>query len=104
MSLSLWVIFAEGWQKPPELTELFCHTIREHNNKKNMKQRIAFACIMGIITTGLISFTLISFNTGFTDAFAGTWLRSWCMAYAVAIPAILIPGPKVQILVNRLFK
>lgn len=69
-----------------------------------MKQKIAFACIMGIITTGIISFTLISFNLGFTDKFLRIWLRSWGMAYAVAIPAILILAPKVQALVDRLFK
>jgi hypothetical protein len=69
-----------------------------------MKQRIAFALIMGIITTGIISFTLISINTGFGPNFAGIWLRSWSIAYVVVIPIILIAGPFVQNLVNNLFK
>ncbi len=69
-----------------------------------MKQKIAFACIMGIITTGIISFTLISLNVGFTEKILNIWLRSWAMAYAVVIPAILILAPRVQVLVNRLFK
>lgn len=34
-----------------------------------MKNKIVFALIMGIITTGIISFTLITVNIGFTDAF-----------------------------------
>ncbi len=69
-----------------------------------MKNKIAFALIMGIVTTGIISFTLISVNVGFGDVFLKTWLRSWGMAYLVVIPAILIVGPKVQSLVDNFLK
>jgi hypothetical protein len=58
-----------------------------------MKQQIAFALLMDIITTGIISFTLISINMGFIDNFFTIWLRSWGMAYLAVIPAILIIGP-----------
>lgn len=68
-----------------------------------MKNKIAFAMIMGIVTTGIISFTLISVNVGFTGLFYKIWLRSWIMAYLVVIPAILILGPQVQKLVDRVF-
>lgn len=57
---------------------------------------------MGIVTTGVISFTLISINVGFTERFWQIWLRSWVMAYIVVIPAILIIGPRIQVLVHRL--
>ena len=60
--------------------------------------------IMGVITTGIISFTLISINVGFIEAFLRIWLRSWLMAYVVVIPAILLIGPRVQLLVDRMFK
>ena len=69
-----------------------------------MKQKIAFAMIMGVVTTAIISFTLITINVGFGDKFLKIWLRSWLTAYAVAIPAILIIGPWVQVLVDNLFK
>jgi hypothetical protein len=69
-----------------------------------MKRKIAFAFLMGIITTGIISFTLIGVNIGFTEKFLATWFRSWLMGYAVVIPAILIIGPRVQALVDYLFK
>ncbi len=69
-----------------------------------MKTKIAFAVLMGIITTGIISFTLISINIGFGEKFLKIWLRSWGTAYLVAIPAILILGPKIQKLVDTLFK
>ncbi len=69
-----------------------------------MRNKILFALIMGIITTGIISFTLISINIGFNDKFLKIWLRSWAMAYVVVIPAILIIGPRVQNLVDKLLK
>jgi hypothetical protein len=67
-----------------------------------MKNKIAFALIMGVITTGIISFTLIAVNLGFTEVFMKIWLRSWAMAYIVVIPAILIIGPQVQKLVDTM--
>jgi len=69
-----------------------------------MKHRIAFALIMGIITTGIISFTLISINIGFVSNFLVIWLKSWGMAYLTVIPVILLVGPIVQKLVNTMFK
>lgn len=68
-----------------------------------MKQKIAFALLMGIVTTGIISFTLISINIGYTDKFIGIWLKSWSLAYLVVIPAILLIGPRIQKLVDYLF-
>ncbi|MES2761780.1 MAG: DUF2798 domain-containing protein [Bacteroidota bacterium] len=69
-----------------------------------MKNKIAFALIMGIVTTGIISFTLISVNIGYSEIFLKVWLRSWGMAYLVVIPAILIIGPRIQNLVDKLLK
>jgi hypothetical protein len=59
---------------------------------------------MGIVTTCIISFTLISINVGFVPGFLRIWLRSWGIAYLVVIPAILIIGPQVQKLVDRILK
>ena len=69
-----------------------------------MKNKIAFALIMGGITTGLISFTLNSINIGFGKSFLQIWLKSWAIAYLVVIPAILIVGPVVQQVVNKYIK
>ncbi len=68
-----------------------------------MKQKIAFALIMGIITTGIISFTIISINIGYVSSFFKIWLTAWSIAYAVVIPAILFIGPLVQSFVNKIF-
>lgn len=64
-----------------------------------MKRKIAFALIMGIITTGIISFTLISVNIGFSDTFVFIWLKSWAIAYMVSVPTILLAAPRVEKLV-----
>ncbi|WP_300570590.1 DUF2798 domain-containing protein [Flavobacterium sp.] len=66
-----------------------------------MKQKIAFALIMGIITTGIISFSLISINIGFKDNFFNIWLKSWAMAYIIVIPAILLIGPQIQKIIDK---
>ncbi|HEX2736255.1 MAG TPA: DUF2798 domain-containing protein [Polyangiaceae bacterium] len=68
----------------------------------HLKRKIAFALSMGIITTGIVSFVLIAVNLGFAPHFARVWLRSWAMGYALAIPAILVIGPRLQTWVDRL--
>ena len=61
-----------------------------------MKHKITFALLMGIITTGIISFTLISVNIGYTPQFLKIWLKSWGIAYLIVIPALLIIAPRIQ--------
>src|SRR5260221_1185809 len=67
-----------------------------------LKRRITFALSMGVVTTGIISFTIIALNLGFSDKFLRLWLRSWGTAYAIVIPVILLIGPRVQGLIDRL--
>ena len=69
-------------------------------NDKALHRKILFALLMGVVTTGIISFTLISINIGFGENFLGTWLRSWGIAYMVCIPILLIIGAQIQKLVE----
>ena len=69
-----------------------------------MKEKILSALIMGIITTGVISFTLISINIGYSNKFLSIWLRSWAIGYSIVVPVILLAGPRVQSLVKILIK
>jgi hypothetical protein len=69
-----------------------------------MKKKIAFAMMMGVVTTGIISLTLISFNVGFKPNFIAIWLRSWVLAYVIAIPCILIIAPKIEQMVEYMFR
>lgn len=68
-----------------------------------LKRKIAFALSMGAVTTGIVSFVLIAINLGFSDRFALVWMRSWGVGYALAIPATLLIGPRLQARVERLF-
>ena len=67
-----------------------------------MKKRIAFALIMGLITTTLISFVLIAVNVGFTNNFLVIWMRSWILSYSIVICAMVFIAPKVQAFVDTL--
>lgn len=67
-----------------------------------IKRKIAFALLMGVVTTGIISFVLIVLNLGFSSGFLLTWLRSWSIAYLIVIPAILLVGPRLQAQIDRL--
>lgn len=73
-------------------------------NQIIMKKKIAFALIMGLITTGIISFSLITINIGFSDNFLKIWTKSWALAYIIVIPAILIIGPRIQKIIDRKIK
>ncbi|WP_324218285.1 DUF2798 domain-containing protein [Flavobacterium sp.] len=59
---------------------------------------------MGVITTGIISFSLIAINLGFSDRFFKVWLKSWLLSYLIVVPAIIIIGPLVQKLIDRIYK
>lgn len=70
-----------------------------------MKRKILFALLMGIITTGIISFTIISLSTDLKGyPFLKLWLRSWSIAYVVVIPCILILSPIVEKLVGKIIR
>ena len=66
------------------------------------KKKVVFALIMGAITTGLISFSLIAINVGFNVSFLKVWLKSWVLAYIFVIPAILYIAPNVEKLVDKI--
>jgi hypothetical protein len=68
------------------------------------KRKIAFAHLMGVVTTAIISFVLIALNVGFSETFALAWLRSWGVAYVVVVPAILLIGPALQAQIDRLIQ
>ena len=59
---------------------------------------------MGMITTAIISFVVIAINLGFNERFLLAWLRSWSVAYVLAVSAMLLIAPRVQLLVNYLLK
>lgn len=69
-----------------------------------MKKKIAFALMMGIITTGIISFTVVGVNIGLSGNFMHVWFRSWFIGYVVVVPIILFIAPRIQKLADKMFK
>ena len=72
--------------------------------RKSVKQKIVFAFLMGIVTTGLISFTVVLVNLGLTVTFWQIWLKSWSLAYLIVVPVILIVAPLIERFVDYLFR
>lgn len=69
----------------------------------DIKRKVAFAMLMGVLTTGIISFVLVAINLGMSGGFFRTWLRCWMISYLIVIPAILLVGPRLQAQVDRIF-
>lgn len=69
-----------------------------------VKRKIAFALVMGVLTTGMISFVILAINIGFPDTFATIWLRSWGIAYLIVVPVILLIGAPLQARLDRLIR
>ena len=67
-----------------------------------LKRKIAFAMLMGVVTTGIISFALVAINLGISASFVAAWLASWATSYVIVIPAILLIGPRLQAQVDRI--
>lgn len=72
--------------------------------RNNVKRRIVFAFLMGTVTTGLVSLTVVLINLGFADTFWRIWLKSWATAFLVVVPVILLVSPQIARLVDFLFK
>ena len=68
-----------------------------------LKRKIAFAMLMGVVTTGIISFVLVAVNLGMASGFFRTWLRCWLISHLIVIPAILLVGPRLQAHIDRMF-
>jgi hypothetical protein len=85
----------------PSTERVAAHRRPDLEMNLQIKRKIAFALLMGIVTTGIISFILVAVNLGFSSGFAAAWLRSWGIAYLVVIPAILLVGPPLQARVDR---
>jgi len=72
--------------------------------KNRLKPRIVHALLMGIVPPGVVSFTVMWLNFGFTETFLRSWLRSWSIAYLIMVPIIFIIAPFIDRFVAFLFK
>lgn len=51
---------------------------------------------MAFVVTSYISFILVAINAGFDDGFMILWLRSWLIAYLLAVPSLLFLSPIIR--------
>jgi hypothetical protein len=72
--------------------------------RNSVKRKIVFAFLTGIVTTGMVSFTVVLINLGLTENFWRIWLKSWSLAFLVAVPVILIVSPVIGRFVDFLFR
>lgn len=72
--------------------------------RDSVKRKIVFAFLTGIVTTGMVSFTVVLINLGLTESFWRIWLKSWSLAFLVVVPVILIVSPVIGRFVDFLFR
>jgi hypothetical protein len=57
---------------------------------------LKFAITTGFVVTSYITFTLVAVNVGFVNDFVFIWLRSWFIAFLLAVPSLLFVGPFIR--------
>ncbi len=72
--------------------------------RNSLGRRVVFAFLMGIVSTGMVSFTVVLINLGLTKTFWQVWLRSWSLAFPIVVPVILIVSPTIMRSVDFLFR
>ena len=72
--------------------------------RNSVKRKIVFAFLTGIVTTGMVSFTVVLINLGLTESFWRIWLKSWSLAFLIVVPVILIVSPVIGRFVDFLFR
>jgi hypothetical protein len=65
------------------------------------KSSLKFAVITGIVVTSYITFTLVAVNIGFINNFIFIWLRSWLIAFLLAVPSLLFVAPFIRKSLNK---
>jgi len=88
----------QGLEKNSKMNVVFL------KQKKYMPQKITFAFIMGMITTGSISFIHVVVNFGFRPGFFIILFRSWSISFVLAFLTILFISHRVRNMVNYLLK
>ncbi len=68
---------------------------------KNKNPNFITICLTAMLVTSYISFALVAINAGFTQDFLVIWLRSWFIAFVMAVPSLIYVGSFVRNKVER---
>lgn len=66
------------------------------------KFHLFFSLIMGAMMVFLMTFLITLINLGWVDYFFAAWLKSFVIAYVVAVPVIFFLAPIARKLTSRL--
>ena len=61
-----------------------------------MNSKFKFVLVMALVVTSYISFILVLINAGLKEGFLLLWLRSWCIAYILAVPSLIFIPPFIK--------
>ena len=57
------------------------------------KFHLVFSLLMGAMMIFLMTFVITLVNVGWGDAFLGTWMKAFGIAYVVGVPVIFFLAP-----------
>ncbi|WP_444660218.1 DUF2798 domain-containing protein [Flavobacterium columnare] len=60
------------------------------------KPTLKSATAIAFVVTSYITFTLVAVNVGFLQNFIFLWLRSWLIAFLLALPSLLYVAPFIK--------
>ncbi len=60
------------------------------------KTTFKFVITTAIVVTSYITFTLVAVNLGFGQNFLSIWLRSWLIAFLLAVPSLKYVAPFIR--------
>jgi hypothetical protein len=73
--------------------------------KKEIKKLIVFGIIIAFFTSAYAAFLNTIMKQGFlTDHFFVNWIRVIPKTYLLLLPFVLLTGPVVRVLVERMFR
>jgi hypothetical protein len=71
---------------------------------RELKKLALFGVIISLLTSAYVTFLQTGLKRGFfTDGFWANWLNIMPKAYIILLPFILITGPLIRKLVDRIF-
>ncbi|WP_417616795.1 DUF2798 domain-containing protein [Oceanisphaera sp.] len=66
--------------------------------------RYVVAFFMSLLMSGIMSFSITTFNIDLTEQLVSRWLEAWMLGFTIAFPTVLLIGPLVYGLVELVVK
>lgn len=53
-------------------------------------------CITALLMSLLLSFSMLFIGSGITDIFFQQWMKTWALAFAIALPTSMLIAPFIK--------